>query len=53
MQNGLNQLLRFALLSLLTGLTFIAPVSAQVRETALDRYIAKPDQVYGWKLVKS
>src|SRR4051812_20044744 len=26
---------------------------ASVRETALDRYIAKPDSLYGWKLVNT
>ena len=53
MQNGFGRALKLALLLLLIGSAFLISASAQVRETALDRYIAKPDPVYGWKLVKS
>lgn len=28
-------------------------VQASAQETALDRYLAKPDPVYGWKLIKT
>ncbi len=53
MQNGFGRALKLALLLLLIGSAFLVSASAQVRETALDRYIAKPDPVYGWKLVKT
>jgi PhoPQ-activated pathogenicity-related protein len=41
------------------GLAFLAPAqkaqkaSPQTAQTALDRYIAQPDSVYGWKLVNT
>lgn len=42
-----------ALLCILFSLTFAALAQAKVEQTALDRYIAQKDSVYGWKLVST
>lgn len=47
-----NYMARFIGLALFLSVGLVA-AQAPVRETALDRYIAKKDPVYGWKLVKT
>ncbi|HMV49125.1 MAG TPA: PhoPQ-activated pathogenicity-related family protein [Blastocatellia bacterium] len=42
-----------SLCCLLIGLAFFAPAQKAPQQTALDRYIAQPDSVYGWKLVNT
>lgn len=42
-----------ALLCLLFSLSAVALAQAKTEQTALDRYIAEKDSVYGWKLVST
>lgn len=46
-----NRVIHLIILILSVSLTL--SVSASTQETALDRYIAKPDPSYGWKLVNT
>lgn len=39
--------------SILIGLAIGVATQAPTKQTALDRYIAQPDSVYGWKLVNT
>lgn len=39
--------------SILIGLAISVATQAPTKQTALDRYIAQPDSVYGWKLVNT
>jgi PhoPQ-activated pathogenicity-related protein len=50
----MKQQFRSGLLALLlANLTLLAAAQTGARQTALDRYIAQKDAVYGWKLVKT
>src|SRR5438477_3603358 len=42
-----------ASLFLCTAALALAGITASAQETALDRYIAKPDPSYGWKLIRT
>jgi PhoPQ-activated pathogenicity-related protein len=48
-KNGIRTNILFRCTTALIALT----IQANAQETALDRYIAKPDEVYGWKLVNT
>src|SRR5262249_62211027 len=48
------QLFRLPLLAVATAATItLLCVSARAQQTALDRYVAKPDPAYSWKLVNT